>query len=342
MSGEESLAQVNREIAYPKVKNLVRAGFIIFLYSMLMTGADLVLRGPDHSRRRAHERLQRQPDRRPRHVRGRAAVGAPGAARLRRRSSASSSSPAPSTRPSSAPTACSTASPRTACCRTGSAIRIARYGTTVPPHQPGRRAADLHHHRQPRRRLHARRGLRLRRRVELRLQGAVDGGAALQGPPAARLEGAVQSARRRRSSCRSVLSLIFLVLLVDGAGQPGDQEGGDRVGHRLHRSSSSSSSVVSERLSRRAAHAGAACSRSSTSATRPSSIPARIGLDGGVRKLVPVRDPQNLSHLDRALEGGRARARRRRRADGQGRARPCGERRSRTSLPTSRPSSRRS
>jgi len=37
MSGEETLAQVNREIAYPKVKNLIRAGFVIFLYSMLMT-----------------------------------------------------------------------------------------------------------------------------------------------------------------------------------------------------------------------------------------------------------------------------------------------------------------
>jgi len=37
MSGEESLAQVNREIAYPKVKNLLKAGMIIFLYSMLMT-----------------------------------------------------------------------------------------------------------------------------------------------------------------------------------------------------------------------------------------------------------------------------------------------------------------
>ena len=37
MSGEESLAQVNREIAYPKVKNLIRAGFVIFLYSMVMT-----------------------------------------------------------------------------------------------------------------------------------------------------------------------------------------------------------------------------------------------------------------------------------------------------------------
>ena len=37
MSGEESLAQVNREIAAPKVPNLIRAGFVIFLYSMLMT-----------------------------------------------------------------------------------------------------------------------------------------------------------------------------------------------------------------------------------------------------------------------------------------------------------------
>ena len=37
MSGEESLAQVNREIAYPKVKNLKRAGLVIFLYSLLMT-----------------------------------------------------------------------------------------------------------------------------------------------------------------------------------------------------------------------------------------------------------------------------------------------------------------
>jgi nucleotide-binding universal stress UspA family protein len=37
MSGEESLAQVNREIASPKLKNLKRAGFIIFIYSMVFT-----------------------------------------------------------------------------------------------------------------------------------------------------------------------------------------------------------------------------------------------------------------------------------------------------------------
>ncbi len=37
MSGEESLAQVNREIAHPKLKNLERAGLVIFLYSLLFT-----------------------------------------------------------------------------------------------------------------------------------------------------------------------------------------------------------------------------------------------------------------------------------------------------------------
>ncbi len=37
MSGEETLAQVNREIAHPKLKNLERAGFVIFIYSLLFT-----------------------------------------------------------------------------------------------------------------------------------------------------------------------------------------------------------------------------------------------------------------------------------------------------------------
>lgn len=37
MSGEESLAQVNRELEFPKHQNLVRAGFVIFIYSLLFT-----------------------------------------------------------------------------------------------------------------------------------------------------------------------------------------------------------------------------------------------------------------------------------------------------------------
>ncbi len=37
MSGEETLAQVNREIASPKLKNLKRTGLVVFVYSMLFT-----------------------------------------------------------------------------------------------------------------------------------------------------------------------------------------------------------------------------------------------------------------------------------------------------------------
>ena len=39
MSGEESLAQVYREIEAPKIKNLERAGLVIFVFSMLLTSA---------------------------------------------------------------------------------------------------------------------------------------------------------------------------------------------------------------------------------------------------------------------------------------------------------------
>ncbi|HYM00232.1 MAG TPA: APC family permease, partial [Blastocatellia bacterium] len=37
MSGEETLSQVNRELEHPKHKNLVRAGLVIFVYSLLFT-----------------------------------------------------------------------------------------------------------------------------------------------------------------------------------------------------------------------------------------------------------------------------------------------------------------
>src|SRR5205823_9243804 len=37
MSGEETMAQVYREIEHPKLKNLEKAGFIIFVYSLIFT-----------------------------------------------------------------------------------------------------------------------------------------------------------------------------------------------------------------------------------------------------------------------------------------------------------------
>src|SRR5260370_2341929 len=43
MSGEESLAQVNRELASPKLKNLKRAAVIIAIYSTVFTGLSSLL-----------------------------------------------------------------------------------------------------------------------------------------------------------------------------------------------------------------------------------------------------------------------------------------------------------
>src|SRR6202035_2863353 len=43
MSGEESLAQVNREIEHPKLKNLKRAAIVIAIYSFLFTGLGSLL-----------------------------------------------------------------------------------------------------------------------------------------------------------------------------------------------------------------------------------------------------------------------------------------------------------
>src|SRR5947208_8152968 len=37
MSGEETMAQVYREIEHPKLKNLEKAGFVIFVYSLIFT-----------------------------------------------------------------------------------------------------------------------------------------------------------------------------------------------------------------------------------------------------------------------------------------------------------------
>jgi amino acid transporter len=60
MSGEESLAQVNRELEHPKHKNLMRAGLVIFVYSLLFTSlvsffASLLI--PDTERPRYFDNL---------------------------------------------------------------------------------------------------------------------------------------------------------------------------------------------------------------------------------------------------------------------------------------------
>ena len=75
MSGEETLAQVYREVESPKLPNFKKAAFIVFVYSLVLTGGIsflAVLLIPDDVRMNDYAR---QPDRRPGDERGRARCG---------------------------------------------------------------------------------------------------------------------------------------------------------------------------------------------------------------------------------------------------------------------------
>ena len=89
MSGEESLAQVNREIEHPKLKNLKRAAIVIAIYSLIFTGGATLLASMSDSHIRADAHLPGQPDRRSGHVHGRTDVLAHRLPHLRCRWSAS-------------------------------------------------------------------------------------------------------------------------------------------------------------------------------------------------------------------------------------------------------------
>ena len=50
MSGFETLAQVYRELAYPKLKNLRLTANMVCTYCVICTGVISIFRGDDHSR----------------------------------------------------------------------------------------------------------------------------------------------------------------------------------------------------------------------------------------------------------------------------------------------------
>ena len=55
MSGEETLAQVYREVESPKLPNFKKAAFIVFVYSLVLTGRHQLPGRAADPRRRAHE-----------------------------------------------------------------------------------------------------------------------------------------------------------------------------------------------------------------------------------------------------------------------------------------------
>ena len=85
MSGEETLAQVYREVESPKLLNFKKAAFIVFVYSIVLTAGISFLAVLLIPAGRPHGQVLRQPARRPGDERHRAGLGAAGPQRLRGR-----------------------------------------------------------------------------------------------------------------------------------------------------------------------------------------------------------------------------------------------------------------
>ena len=233
MSGEESLAQVYREIERPKVKNLQRAGMVIFVYSLIFTAlvsffATAII--PDSVRPQFYDNL----------ISGLAmhlvgplslrllfqafvvVVGfliLAGAAntvdrRIERRAE-------------------SRVRRRRADRLVPQAAQALRHD--LPADQPDRRPAARHDPAEPRRRVRARRGLRVRRDLELRVQRRVGADSALQAPDAPRPWRVPLNLkiRRRRAPAGAARHRGRAVRLRDR--QPLHQGGGDDRRHHLHR-----------------------------------------------------------------------------------------------------------
>ena len=202
MSGEESLAQVNRELEYPKHANLMKAGMVIFVYSLLFTslvsffayalipddvrpqyfnnlisGISMYLAGPMPLKLLFQGFI--------------VVVGFLMLAGAINTSIIGSNG---------------VLEPRVGRRRDDRLVPRAAQEIRhdLPDDQPDRPAAARGDHRIARQHLHARRGVRVRRHLVVRVQGPGDAGPAVQGPVASRVEGAVQpamsAARRFRSA----------------------------------------------------------------------------------------------------------------------------------------------
>ena len=207
MSGEETLAQVYREVESPKLPNFKKAAFIVFVYSLLLTGTVsflAVVLIPDELRMgkyydnfigglamqmvgplAAQAAAQR--------VRGGGRIldsvggGQHVDHRLQRRAQ-------PRRRR------------RRAARLVSQAARALR--DDVADFMADRGLAAVHDHRQPRGRYSPRRSVRVRRRLELYVQNAFDGGAAIQGSHPARIQGPAQrSDWKARAADRPVADL---------------------------------------------------------------------------------------------------------------------------------------
>ncbi len=301
MSGEETLAQVYREVESPKLPNFKKAAFIVFIYSLVLTARHFLSGRDADSRRSPHEGLLGQPDRRAGDVRDRAAAGAglllnafvvvvgflilAGAV-------------------------------NTAIIGSNGVLnRVAedgvmpdwflkphrRYGTTYRILYADRRAATADDPSQPRRHVRAGRGLCLRRRLELRVQGPGDGRAAIQGPQSPREFKVPLNIRIRGVEMPIGLIMLFLILLFTAVLNLLTKEVAT-IGGSAFTAVFLVMFMVSERYHER--RRGGGHHKHLEQFNQPTAeeiSPAGLRLDKPYRKLVAIRSTQNLFMLEKTL-----------------------------------------
>ena len=144
------------------------------------------------------------------------------------------------------------------------------------------------------------RGLRLRRRLEFRLQGVGDGGAAIQGSQPARVQSAAEHSRPRRRSADRLDSRISHPAGHGDAELP-HQGGGQRRRHGLYgrfpRHLHALGALPREETRQR----GPSASRTVQPPHRRRVRPELLGLSKPYRKLVAIRSSQNLYMLEKTI-----------------------------------------
>ena len=192
----------------------------------------------------------------------------------------------------------------------------------LSPAVPDHRAAAVHDRRQPRRRDPAGRGVRLRRRVELRVQHAVDGRAAVQEARAARV-----------SSCRSTSAVGDVYLPIGLSAGVSDRCSSSALANLVTKPMATISGLcfagafltTSSRSPKRSTSGTAAASTTSTSSSSTARRSQRVTAESlGLTQAVPQagRHPLAAQPVHARQGAGRHRSAddRRRRDDGQGRA----------------------
>ncbi len=321
MSGEETLAQVYREVEAPKLKNFKKAAFIVFVYSLCLTAGIsflAVLLIPDDVRMSVYAD----------NLIGGLAMSVSGPIQARFLLNGFvvviGSTDFGRCREHGHYRRQWRAEPRGRRRRdarmVSQAAQAFRHDLPRSLLDPGPATGD--HPGQPRRRVAAGRGLRLRRGVELRVQGPGNGGAAVPRSVATRIQSAAEFPRRQVRSAGRPEPDFF------GAGDLGDHEPADQgsrhhLGAGLHVRVSGGVHGLASTITKNASKAQKHVHQEQFNReTQPEVSPGRPGLEEALYQAGGDPLDQQPVHAGKIAGRDRSADHRRRRDDGQDERRP--------------------